>query len=191
VSVEPDEGTRVHTQPPRPAAVRERTVLPPAYAAPQMPAQPVFAATPPAQHVPDAPPAQPTVPRRPGAARRFFRALWDFVVTMAVMALFVGSWALAGSGVLEGERERVYAGAAATVIFTPMAIHRLTGSRGRYALTLFGSIVASLTAVYYVGRGDDADPAIILVAMFGLQVVASFVMARLTRRKEPQLEAGY
>ena len=152
------------------------------------------ALAPPAQHAPAAVPqaVQPTVPRRPGGARRFFRALWDFVVTLVVMALFVGAWALAANGVLEGERDRVYVGAAATVLFTPMAIHRLTGRRGRYSLALFGSIVATCAAYYYVGQGDDPDPAIILAAMFGLQVVASFVMTRIFRRRaEPQLEAGY
>jgi serine/threonine protein kinase len=199
VSVEPDEGTRVLTRPPaRPAAApaRERTVPPPVRAAPPLPPrQPVFATAPPvAQHAPAATAPQvlqPTVPRRPGAMRRFFRLLWDFVVTTLVMALFVGAWVLAGSGVLEGERDRVYAGAAATVLFTPLAIHRLTGRRGRYALALFGSIVATAAAVYYVG-GDDADPAIVLAAMFGLQVIASFVMTRIARRRPaPVLEAGY
>ncbi|HST60613.1 MAG TPA: protein kinase, partial [Longimicrobium sp.] len=200
VSVEPDEGTRVLTQ--RPAAVRERTVPPPMAAPQRVPApQPAFV---PAQHAPAPVPqaaipqmalphgGQPTVPRRPGAARRFFRALWDFTVTTAVMALFVGAWALAGSGVLEGQMDRIYAGAAATVLFTPLAIHRLTGRRGRYGLALFGSIVATATAVYYVGRGENADPAIVLAAMFGMQVIASFVMTRFARRRPaPQLDAGY
>jgi serine/threonine protein kinase len=196
VSVEPDEGTRVLTQPvSRPA--RERTVPPPVHAPPQRLAQPQpsFATVPPvAQHAAAAMPqaVQPAVPRRPGGGRRFLRALWDFVVTTLVMALFVGSWVLAGSGVLEGERDRVFAGAALTVLFTPMAIHRLTGRRGRYSLALFGSIVATAAAVYYVGRGEDADPAIILAAMFGLQVIASFVMTRIARRRPaPQLDAGY
>jgi hypothetical protein len=72
-----------------------------------------------------------------------------------------------------------------------MAIHRLTGRRGRYSLALFGSIVATVAAVYYVGRGDDPDPAIILAAMFGLQVIASFVMTRFARRRpEPEPYAG-
>ena len=195
VSVEPDEGTRVLTQAPaRSAAARERTVPPPISVAPP-PRQPAFSTEPPlAQHAAAAvpQPLQPAVPRRPGAARRFFRALWDFVVTMLVMALFVGSWVLAGSGVMEGERDRMLAGAAATVLFTPLAIHRLTGRRGRYALALFGSIVATVAAVYYVGRGDDPDPAIILAAMFGLQVIASFVMTRIARRRPaPALDAGY
>jgi hypothetical protein len=184
VEPEPDEGTRVLTT--RPAArstgtpVRERTVLPP-------PAAPT------AQHVAPPQPAYAAAPAQPrtGTTGRFFRALWDFVVTMVVMALFVGSWALAGSGVLEGERDRVYAGAAGTVLFTPMAIHRLTGRRGRYSLALFGSIVATATAVYYLERGTDRDHAITLLAMFGLQVIASFVMTRFGRRRpEPQAYAG-
>jgi protein-disulfide isomerase-like protein with CxxC motif len=114
-------------------------------------------------------------------ARRFFRGLWNFTVTTAVMALFVGAWALAANGVMQGNRQQVYAGATASVLFTPLAIHRLTGRRGRYGFVLFGSIVATATAVYYVGR--DTDPAIILTAMFGMQVVTSFLMARLTRRR--------
>jgi hypothetical protein len=187
VSMEPeeDEGTRIFAAPR--AAVRERTIPPPitAPAGQRIPAA-AFAAGPlPAQQPDAAPRPETEAPRRPGGARRFFRALWDFVVTMVVMALFVGAWALAGSGVMEGERDRVYAGAAATVLFTPLAIHRLTGRRGRYGLALFGSIVATVAAVYYVGRGDDPDPAIILAAMFGLQVVASFVMTRLFRRRDP------
>jgi hypothetical protein len=114
-------------------------------------------------------------------ARRFFRGLWNFTVTTAVMALFVGAWALAANGVMQGRKDQVYAGAAASVLFTPLAVHRLTGRRGRYGFVLFGSIIATATAVYYVGR--DTDPAIILTAMFGMQVVTSFVMARLTRRR--------
>jgi hypothetical protein len=75
----------------------------------------------------------------------------------------------------------VYAGATASVLFTPLAVHRLTGGRGRYRFVLFGSILATATAVYYVGR--DTDPAIILTAMFGMQVVTCFLMSRLTRRR--------
>ena len=199
VSVEPDEGTRLQTQQPAPAArpARERTV-PPAFAARAATVPPQAAAyTPPplAQQLPAAVYAAPMqvapahvaapgegVPqRRPGAMRRFFRGLWSFTVTTAVMALFVGSWVLAGNGVVQGRMDHIYAGAAASVLFTPMAVHRLTGRRGRYGFTLFGSIVATATAVYYVGR--DTDPAIVLAAIFGMQVVTSFVMARLTRRR--------
>jgi|GEM_PF-1305090 len=195
VSVEPDEGTRLQTTPPpipaptaRPA--RERTVPPPLPRAATVPPAPVFAPPPLSQQLPAAFPqvaapsvvaADPLAPPRPGAVGRFFRGLWNFTVTTAVMALFVGSWALAANGVMQGRRDQIYAGAAASVLFTPLAVHRLTGRRGRYRFTLFGSIVATATAIYYVGR--DTDPAIVLAAMFGLQVVTSFLMARLTRRR--------
>ncbi|WP_420126048.1 serine/threonine-protein kinase [Longimicrobium sp.] len=191
VEPEPDEGTRLQTaQPPRKSAVREPTVLP-AFAAPRaasVPPQPA-PVQPLAQQLPAAfapSPAQAaaagmTRPPQEGMARRFFRGLWNFTVTTAVMALFVGAWALAANGVMQGRKDQVYAGAAASVLFTPLAVHRLTGRRGRYGFVLFGSIIATATAVYYVGR--DTDPAIILTAMFGMQVVTSFVMARLTRRR--------
>lgn len=193
VSVEPDEGTRLQTaQPSRPTRtpVRERTVPPafaerPATVLPQ-PAHSAVAA--PAQSTPAAAPAQAAVPGemtrppgQPSLVRRFFRGLWNFTVTTAVMALFVGAWALAANGVLQRDHEQVLAGAAASVLFTPLAVHRLTGRRGRFGFVLFSSIVATATAVYYVGR--DTDPAIILTAMFGMQVVTSFLMARLTRRR--------
>jgi hypothetical protein len=194
VSVEPDEGTRLQTVQPAPAArpARERTV-PPAFAPPRAatvpPQHSVFAAAPLAQQLPAAPSpatlqvhaAQIAPAQRPGGFRRFLRGLWDLTVTTAVMALFVGAWALAGNGVLQGRTDQIYAGAAASVLFTPLAVHRLTGRRGRYGFVLFGSIIATATAVYYVGR--DTDPAILLAAMFGMQVVTSFVMARLTRRR--------
>ncbi|HEV3051914.1 MAG TPA: serine/threonine-protein kinase [Longimicrobium sp.] len=197
VSVEPDEGTRLQTLQPAPAArpPRERTV-PPTFAPPRaatVPPQPA-AFVPLAQALPAAPlqaapahaaAAVPTqgVPQqaRPGGFRRFLGGLWNFTVTTAAMALFVGAWVLAGNGVVQGRMDQIYAGVAASVLFTPLAIHRLTARRGRYGFTLFGSIVATATAVYYVGR--DTDPAILLAAIFGLQVVTSFVMARLTRRR--------
>jgi hypothetical protein len=179
VSVEPDEGTRLQAvQPSRPTRVpvRERTVPP----------QPALSAIAPmAQQLPAAAPqaavAGMTRPPPPGLTRRFFRGLWNFTVTTAVMALFVGAWVLAANGVMQGRRDQVYAGAAASVLFTPLAVHRLTGRRGRYRFVLFGSIIATATAVYYVGR--DTDPAIILTAMFGMQVVTCFLMSRLTRRR--------
>jgi serine/threonine protein kinase len=200
VSVEPDEGTRLQTAPPprvRQATARERTVLP-AFAPPRastVPSQTAFSTTaPPEQQLPAAfaqaqPVAAVEATRPPGTARRFFRGLWNFTVTTAVMALFVGAWALAANGIMQGRRDQVYAGAAASVLFTPLAVHRLTGRRGRYGFVLFGSIVATATAVYYLGR--DTDPAIILTAMFGMQVVTSFLMARLTRRRLVAPVVGY
>ena len=192
VSVEPDEGTQFQPAPrvngaadhtefaPRP---RERTVLPPA-ARPQ----PAFAPQPAPSHAP-APQPPVAAPRR-GGVRRAARAMWEFTLTLVAMALFVGAWTLAGLGVMENDAQAVYAGAAASILFTPLAIHRLTGGRGRYRFELFGSIAATAAAVYYVGT--DGDPAITLAAIFGVQVVASFLMARLTRRREraPEPYAG-
>ncbi|HEU0300756.1 MAG TPA: serine/threonine-protein kinase [Longimicrobium sp.] len=188
VSVEPDEGTQVLTPPPvRRAVARERTV-PPAYAPPRAATvpPPLVQQMPAGQQQPAAGaaagmPAELAAPRRTGGLWRFLRGVWSFAVTTAVMALFVGSWALAANGVMQARREHVYAGALASILFTPLAVHRLTGRRGRYGFVLFGSIVATWTAVYYVGR--DADPALILTAMFGLQVITSFIMARVTRRR--------
>ncbi|HYJ79792.1 MAG TPA: hypothetical protein VEW03_09340, partial [Longimicrobiaceae bacterium] len=162
---------------PRPAI--EHTEL-----APQPRQQPAFAAAAPAApvRVPQPPEgAYATSPRAPGSLGRFFRALWDFTVTTVSLALFVGAWAAAVSGVAEGDRRLILGGAVATVLLTPLAVHRLTGRRGRYGFGVIGSVVATLGAVRAVGL--DADPAIGLAAIFGLQIFACFVMAWLTKRK--------
>ncbi|HEX2204949.1 MAG TPA: hypothetical protein VHG91_16690, partial [Longimicrobium sp.] len=125
------------------------------------------------------PPAA-AAPRKPGRVRRFFRALWDFTVTTVSLALFVGAWGLAIQGVAIDDAQRVWLGMAAAVVFTPLAVHRLTGRRGRYGFGVLGSILATGGALYSVGR--DADPAIGLAAVFGLQILACFAMAWLTRR---------
>jgi hypothetical protein len=119
---------------------------------------------------------------------RFFRALWDFSVTTTVVALFVGSWALAATGAVEDDRARLLGGALATVIFTPWAVHRLTGRRGRAGLGVLGSATATGVAVRYVGL--DSDPAILLAATFGLQVLTCFALSWLTRRKREALAPG-
>jgi O-antigen/teichoic acid export membrane protein len=118
--------------------------------------------------------------------RRFARGLWHFILTCLALALFVGAWALASMGVTEEDTRLVYAGAAAAILFTPLAVHRLTGRRGRLAAGVAASMIATGAAVYYVGM--DGDPAITLAAVFGIQVVTSFAMARLTRR-HVQLDA--
>ena len=163
---------------PRPAAATP-PVPPPAAVAPRNgAAYPVGDRTP----VPGVQPQPPV--RRAGPFRRFVRALWELTVTTTAIALFVGSWALAIYGVAEGQRRYLMAGVAATVLFTPFAVHRLTARRGRYGFAVFGSMVASLVAWRVVGRGTD-DPAITLAAIFGLQVLACFAMSWLTRRRQP------
>jgi tRNA A-37 threonylcarbamoyl transferase component Bud32 len=185
---------------PRPAPAMDETRLyaPPLFAAPSAPprapaAPPVLAA--PAQaapwngaaYAPDGRtpvPAVQAVPRRAGPFRRFMHALWELTVTVTAIALFVGAWALAIYGVAEGRPRRMLAGVAATVLFTPFAMHRLSARRGRYGFAVFGSLAATLVAWRVVGRGTG-DPAIGLAAVFGLQVLACFVMSWLTRRRQP------
>jgi len=189
VSIEPGppDHTRLQTGPPALPVAAAAPVRPPLAAsapAPQLAFAPV-----PAQPVPRAP--EPAAVERPGLARRFFAWLWDFTLTLVVMALFVGAWVLAASGVVDDDVRRVYAGAAASILFTPMAIHRLTGRRGRYGVGLLGSGAATGAAVYYLGT--ETDPALLLAAVFGLQVITSFLLARLTRRRPsvPQVPAYY
>jgi hypothetical protein len=70
---------------------------------------------------------------------------------------------------------------AATVVLTPLALHRLAGRNGRLRLSLLASALATFTAARAVGL--DADPAIALVAVFGLQVIACFGVEWLTGRR--------
>jgi eukaryotic-like serine/threonine-protein kinase len=129
-------------------------------------------------------PAAAKPPARSGAVRRFFRAAWELTLTALAMALFVGAWALALSGVLEGDPTRTYGGAAASIAFTPWAVHRLTG-RGRYGPGLLGAGIATGAAVYYVGT--DGDPAVLLAAIFGVQVLVCFLLSLLTPRRRAAL----
>ena len=124
----------------------------------------------------------PEPPRRPGRVRRFFRAVWELTLTTAALALFAGAWAAAVQGVLDDNRQQLIAGGLATMLFTPWAIHRLTGRRGRYGFALFASVIGTGVALRYVGM--EQDPLILVGAAFGLQVMGSFFMAWLTRRKE-------
>jgi serine/threonine protein kinase len=173
VSVEPspDDDTRMQTPPP----VRGQASIPapPLYAPPPRPHAYPSAASPPAAYPPP----------RPGVMRRFARGLWQFILTCMALALFVGAWALASTGVTGEDTRLVYAGAAAAILFTPLAVHRLSGRRGRLGMGVAASMIATGGAVYYVGV--DSDPAITLAAVFGVQVVASFVTSRLTRRRSP------
>jgi serine/threonine protein kinase len=182
-----DDFTRVHAPQPRPAAPpRPSFARPTAISvepappppAPARPAAPVAARPAPAPAAQLESPAPP----RSGSVGRFFRALWDFSVTTVVVGLFVGSWALAASGAVEDDRARLFGGALATVLFTPWAVHRLTGRRGRAWLGVVGSAAATGFSVRSVGL--ESDPAILLAATFGLQVLTCFALAWLTRRRE-------
>jgi hypothetical protein len=185
VSVEPspDDETRMQTPPP----VRGHASIPaPAMYAPPPHAYPSAApptAYPPSAAPPAAYPPAAYPPPHAGVMRRFARGLWQFIVTCTALALFVGAWALASMGVAAEDTRWVYAGAAAAILFTPLAVHRLSGRRGRLGMGVAACMLATGAAVYYVGM--DSDPAITLAAVFGVQVVASFITLRLTRRRLP------
>lgn len=181
------EETRLYAPPPaaRPAPAPVYAPPPMQAPAPQWqgaphPQAPAHAYPAQAQAPAHAYPAQP----RPGPFSRFMHALWEFALTMTSLGLFVASWALAIQGVAEDRPRRLMAGVAATVLFTPFAVHRLTSRRGRLGFSIFGSMVATLVGWRVAGRGTG-DPAIMLAAIFGLQVLACFLMSWLTRRREP------
>jgi hypothetical protein len=123
-----------------------------------------------------------------GPFGRFLRAAWEFAVTAASVALFVGAWAGTIWCLAEDRPHRMLAGVVATVLFTPFAVHRLTGGRGRYGFGVAGAAAATAVAWRVVMRGGG-DPAIALAAVFGGQVCACFVMSWLTRRKERPVAA--
>jgi serine/threonine protein kinase len=176
-----DEQTRLWTAPPQPAMRPAPQQVPVQAVYPPTPRpvaqQPQYAPQP----MPGAQPENRTLPPRPGPVKRFFRAAWELVLTVASVGLFVASWALAIQGVVEDRHRRLVAGAVATVLFTPLAVHRLTGSRGRLGFEIGGSVAATLVAWRLISRYHD--PAIGLAAIFGMQVLACFFMSWLTRRK--------
>jgi hypothetical protein len=96
--------------------------------------------------------------------------------------LFAGSWTLTAAGAQARDLQQLYGGAAATVLFTPLALHRITGRRGSLRFAVLCSIGASGLAVYLT-RGHRLT--VVLAAMLCGQLVASFVALRLTRRPAP------
>ncbi|MDB4947934.1 MAG: hypothetical protein JWM27_583, partial [Gemmatimonadetes bacterium] len=129
--------------------------------------------------------AQPPEPRTPTRMRRLGSAVLDLAVTMGLMGGFVGCWALAVSGVLHHDSMRTRLGAAASVLFTPLAIHRLTGRAGRPRLLLIGSVAASATALHFLA---GADTAVRLGGIFGMQVVTTFVLSSILPRPKPKFK---
>ncbi|HSU15072.1 serine/threonine-protein kinase [Longimicrobium sp.] len=177
-----DEQTRIYAAaPPQQPAMRPQPQQVPVQAVYPTPRPAVPQANPAGLFAPAGQPPEYATQPRPGPVRRFLRALSELVLTTAAVGLFVASWALAIQGVVEDRHRRLIAGAVATVLFTPLAVHRLTGSRGRLPFLVAGSVFATGLAWWLVGRGGD--PAIKLAAIFGLQVLASFFMSWLTRRK--------
>ncbi len=132
------------------------------------------------------PPAPPPAPRpREGWLRRAGRATWNFAITVVSLGLFAGSWTLTAAGAQAHDLQKLYGGGAATVLFTPLALHRITGRRGSLRFAVLCSIGASGLAVYLT---RDHRLTVVLAALLGGQLVASFVALRLTRRPAPILD---
>jgi eukaryotic-like serine/threonine-protein kinase len=171
VSVHPgDVGTRLATSPPGPGRAPAPSLARPAPAAPLA-------------HAGDHPAA-----REPGPVARGLLAVWDFIVSLLVMALFVGAWGVAVQGVMDSEPLLVWGGIAAAALATPAAIHRLTGRGGRYGAGVVACVLATGGVLY--AMGPDEDPAFVLAAAFGVQVVAALLAAAVTRRAPPVAAAG-
>jgi serine/threonine protein kinase len=195
---DPGDSTRLYDAPPlRPAPVMPRPAAPatlfqpvsspplPAPAptrrpqpAPEMPAWGVAPPQAPSQNRTGIPQPQ---PEQPGALRRLGRALADFTITLAIMAGFVGCWVLAAEGVVHHDSLHIRLGAAASILFSPLAIHRLTGRTGRPRLLVVGAIIATFVALKLL---DGADTAVRLGGIFGMQVVMSFLLTTIFPRKK-------
>lgn len=136
----------------------------------------VFASAPPAL-LENAAPLAPT--RRVHWLRRAGAAVWSFLLTSAATAFFGAAWIAAFTGVQNGDLEFVYMGAAASILATPFAAHRLMGRRGSAGLCVFGSLAATLACVYWLG---DRPLEVVLGTVFAVQVMTCVAVQRLTSR---------
>jgi hypothetical protein len=106
-------------------------------------------------------------------------AAWSFLLTAAATSVFAGSWFAAFLGISSGDVDLVYAGTAASVLATPLALHRLMGRRGLLGLGVFASLAATLTCVYWLGAGRME---LVLGAVFAAQLAVCIAVERLTAR---------
>jgi tRNA A-37 threonylcarbamoyl transferase component Bud32 len=120
--------------------------------------------------------------RQPHWIRRAGAALWSFILTAGATAFFAWAWIAAFTGVENGDVHFVYGGAAASILATPVALHRLMGSRGSIGLVIFGSLAATLGCVYWLGQERME---LVLGAVFGVQIVASVAIEKLTTGRTP------
>jgi serine/threonine protein kinase len=175
-------GTRAYT----PQTVDATMAAPRPFAEPKLEVRPPTALestafAPPASFAPTVPPLR----TRDGWLRRAGRATWNFAITLGSLALFAGSWVAAITGASDGSAERFYAGTVASVLLTPLAVHRITGRRGSFRFALFSSIAASGLAVYLTHREREV---VLLAAVLAGQLLASLVAIRLTRRPPSPLD---
>jgi serine/threonine protein kinase len=132
-----------------------------------------------ARHTPPA-----VTPAR-GRIARAASATLSVVVTAVSVALFGACWTAIVTGLQNGDMTTVYAGAAASVACTPLALHRLLRRRGSFRLALFASLTGSIGAVYLLADSQRIE--MVLLAMLGAQVAMSLGAERLTRRRRETL----
>jgi tRNA A-37 threonylcarbamoyl transferase component Bud32 len=137
----------------------------------------------PAMRIPAPAPAAPPVPEK-GWFRRAARAVWELGVTTAATVAFAGSWFFVTAGIQRDDMQGIYMGAAASVIATPWAIHRLLRRPGSYRFSLLCCVAGSAAAALLL---RDQPIERILAAMFVVQVGLSVLAERLTRPREPDL----
>ena len=82
-------------------------------------------------------------------------------------------------------RLRALQNLASGAALTPVALHRLMGSRGSLRFALVTSILASLATIYFLADGGDGDAEMVLAALFMAQLVAVIFAEILTRRDAP------
>lgn len=128
-------------------------------------------------------------PRRVGWARRAARALASFVLTTGALALFGAAWFAVIEGLSTGDLPVVYAGAAASVICTPLALHRVIRRRGSLRLALLGSIIGSIAAIYLLSGEGEIQA--VVATMFLSQLLLSWGAEVLSRRGDtlPAIDA--
>jgi tRNA A-37 threonylcarbamoyl transferase component Bud32 len=125
-------------------------------------------------------PAHPEPPRRGGPVVRFLHAAGSFILTASSLAIFAAAWSLVITGFGEGDLLRVYGGAAASVVATPLALHRVLRRRGSFRLAVFASIVGSAAAVVLLSGGESVEA--VLATMFIAQLLLAGGAELLTRR---------
>src|SRR5690606_32565077 len=126
---------------------------------------------------------QPAIAAPPGRLRLAMMAVWNFLLTTGAFVLFAAVWFLAVTALREHELDQFYLACAATVAVTPVAMHRIMGSRGSLRFSVLGSIVASLATVYLLTDNPAADAETSLAALFMAQLVAVVLAEILTRRR--------
>jgi eukaryotic-like serine/threonine-protein kinase len=138
----------------------------------------------PAPRVAPAPPAAMAPAQERGWLRRTARAVWELGVTTIATVLFAGSWFFVTSGLQQDDQKSIYLGAAASVVATPWAIHRLLRRPGSFRFSLL-CCVAGSGVVALLLREQPIER--VLAAVFVAQVCLCVGAERLTRPRRLDL----